>query len=684
MKKTSLKTESKAKTQDLQAAEALWEALKDKFDNLSPDDVTRIFIRHGFRMDTSSGSSHYNMQPPEAISGLGSFTMTPSLSKYLLKKMLERNFDKFFERFSVQNKAAIQPKPKIKSTASSSSGVSAATPIAAPTAAPTATPTVASPIAHTETEQIKAQKIIARAYREFAQKKKKYLLYQKIIALWQLKEPEELKTAITELEARSREYPDLLPLLYFLALDLYDSIEESAPTIEKLMRLCAHPMMQHITHIQETITHFIYHHYADHIGKLTERLSSDDLTPKERFCLIESCMTLHLHVISMLEPPIELCKLQYPIPLLKNIDPEWYYEITRTGQSFVSASGKILQDIFNDETQKTGLLYTFKPLVHNESSSASSASSSSFSAAAKNQSIELARKTNAYVAHQAKDAVAMAAPRVLHFDWHTLAYFISQTRITQNEQLEKHMPERRSPDQEIYFLESAIALLNFAAKSPAKNIKAFTTVTDIKNEAFYVGLALTDALIKQKNNDKACQVFITALKAPATYTQADTDAHKKLILNELAEKLELLSVYLLEHFDKNDNLNTFFTMNNLFSLNYKTSVYPTKESIKKIIGMLQISSKNIKYLDLKLNANEQKIVDTFISESEKFITHKSKINDPVNMTILPAIDDFQALLARKGWKPDTLQNQVDAKWKAVQESCVSSSASSSSKQKKKK
>jgi hypothetical protein len=240
------------------------------------------------------------------------------------------------------------------------------------------------------------------------------------------------------------------------------------------------------------------------------------------------------------------------------------------------------------------------------------------------------------------------------------------------------MPERHNPAQKIYLLESTITLLDFAATGSVENIETFATVADVKNEAFYIRIALIDALIEQENNGKAYQVFIKALKSPAMYTQTDTDAHKKLILADLIKKLELLSKYFLDRFDKDDNLNAFFTMNNLFSINYKKSVYPPKDIIKKIIAMLQISSRNIKYLELKLNASEQKIVDTFVLESEKFITHKSKINDPVNMTILPAIDDFQALLAQKEWKPDTLQNQADAKWKTVQESCTSSSSSSSS------
>ncbi len=648
------------KAQDIAAAEELWNALQDKFSNLTPGNVTRIFMQHGFSINSGSGSRHYNMQPPEAISGLGSFTMTPFLSKYLLKKMLEKNFDKFFERFTEQERLSLQPQAKTVSKATSS------------------TPTKQADVEHTEAKKNASQIIIARAYRQFAQKKKKYTLYKQIIALDKAPDLHQLKLSISTLESQLREYPDLLPILYIKSLDLFESIEESAATLQKLLDLSMTQVIQNMENSSEIISYIIYHHYAEHLEKFNQGLQKKESAPKEYFQLMQSCITLHLHVLSMLSPPFELCKLQYPIPLLKNIDDKWRFYITANGQAFITCAAKLFEEIFDKAQKSEG---TYYQLAHKTTHAASSASSSASSAASslasqfKNQSLSLMQQTSEVFKIQAPARVEHI--QTFDFDWHIFAYFLSQMRISQNDQLLKHTPDRHSKEQEIYFLESAIELLNYSITGSHEHIIKISPIEDIKNEVFYVSLALIDTLIKHNNIDKACRTFTQTLRSPAVYTGGDTEEFKKMILGELVGKINLLTAHLLDNFEKNDNLHSFFEMNKLFLLHYKISVCPKMETIRKIIRMLQTAANNIKYLSLKLNAKDLEALNAFLLESEKFMTAKNKNTNSLITKILPIISNFDAVLNQKGWKPDALQKQALAKWQDITKTLSSSSSSSS-------
>ena len=123
---------------DVNAAALLWEALQPNINTLTSRELVNLLYKHNFVLDKSSGSSHFNLQAPSALSALGSFTITPTLNKYVLKKMVVKNFENFFAQYgyadSVSKQSSIQvqvkadvsaklPKQETKQTPSEESGI---------------------------------------------------------------------------------------------------------------------------------------------------------------------------------------------------------------------------------------------------------------------------------------------------------------------------------------------------------------------------------------------------------------------------------------------------------------------------------------------------------------------------------------------------------------------------------
>ncbi len=647
---------------DVAAAAALWECLKGE-DNLTPRNVTQILTKHGFSVDTGSGSSHFNVQPPESLSELGSFTLTPSLNQYLLQKMLERNFERFFDQFMTQEKRQpeSQPQPGAKQKGKGKEKWKVAQP-----KQEQQQPESQSKAAYSEENRSNAQTVIARAYRYFA-KKKKYNLFKKIKETLNESEDdkEQMKRSLEKLEQELLFYPDMLPIIYFAWLELFETIDESIPVMKKLVGLCNHPIIQNSESLKESIPIFIYYHYADHIKRLMDKLESETLDPVEHYCAIETCVTLHLHILSMLSPPIQLCDPLYPVPTFNYVDPEWYYNITLAANSFISGSTQLFMNIFNKDKPLEGAQYTFKPMKIESSSSSSSTNQGEYKSVK-----DLTKQTTKYVTSQIKDLPKSNVQ--IDFDWYILAYTLAKAKVYQNNLLVTGMNELYTRAKEISLWESAIALFEYS-KGSFENLGKITTPEEVRSEIFYLKVILAKIFSDNNDIDRAYQVFIKALQDPVII-DVKSGIKDNAILELIGKISASLMGYYINHIEENDNINSLFKINEFLSIHCNIFTELNRDKFEKIMNPLNKAAQNIKLLGLKLNKNEQTVVGTFMKECETFLPNKDKgkgknrsNNDSERFLITPAMKDFQALMVKNKWEINDLKKQAEEKRKALME-----------------
>ncbi|MFA6036961.1 MAG: hypothetical protein WC748_02415 [Legionellales bacterium] len=648
---------------DLALAEKLWGHLQDN-PELTSRNFEKILVNYGFTINSDSGSSHYNVQAPKELKGFGSFTLTSKLNKYLIKKMVEKNFTQFFNKYAPE---------KIDKILASSSQTKDDLPKAL---------TLPAYNKHIQDEQPK---------KLTKEELKQNLLVRARSIFEKIEDKAQLKIAIEAIEPELNDFKEILTLCYLKWLGKLETLEESIPVIQKLAELSAEQVVKSSSFLTDTIPTLIYYFYAEHISNLMLQLKSENLEKIQRFLIIEQCIDLNIHVISMLRPPIPLHKPKYPIVIFeKTASVEWIYALKNTSLAYITSCTNMLVNL--DKALGTiGQAYDIAPTQNNSSPSPASAVNQK-----KNEAVKMLIQAYEEVVVPEMMSRPTANVAVIKLDWHLVALVLADAQVCKYHFRIIHATLKENGKCCIELIESAISLLKFSRGSP-KNLEELRKVEETDDIIIGLQTLLPMILFNDGQSGKA----MSALREIIKKFDKQKDLAEKSANDRIQHEIMNCIDYLINHIETNHNLIYYIEICelsaefaeldpcNIIDESESSTIY-NQPKVAAILGALNIAARCLVSLDLLKNSDEKKILNDFTAQKFPSIVvteTRYDVKTETTFTVKTATEAFQKLLLKKQFdlsaslaKLDKKSMQIQAQW---QEPSRSSSSNAGLKIKKK-